>query len=43
MFCRIRSYLSTCRKQGVTATEALSLLFRGELPAFVHGTGEGAE
>ncbi|OGT89062.1 MAG: transposase [Gammaproteobacteria bacterium RIFOXYA12_FULL_61_12] len=34
MFCRIRSYLSTCRKQGVTATEALTLLFRGELPAY---------
>jgi len=34
MFCRIRSYLSTCRKQGVTATEALELLFRGERPAF---------
>jgi transposase len=34
MFCRIRSYLSTCRKQGMTATEALALLFRGERPAF---------
>jgi len=43
MFCRIRSYLSTCRKQGVTATEALTLLFRGELPAFVQGAGEEAE
>ena len=35
MFCRIRSYLSTCRKQGVSATEALNLLFRGEYPAFM--------
>lgn len=35
MFCRVRSYLSTCRKRGVTATEALTLLFRGERPAFV--------
>ncbi|MCU7899748.1 MAG: IS66 family transposase, partial [Candidatus Thiodiazotropha sp. (ex Lucinoma aequizonata)] len=26
-FCRVRSYLSTCRKQGMTATEALTLLF----------------
>lgn len=42
MFCRIRSYLSTCRKQGVTATEALALLFRGERPAFMQG-GIGAE
>lgn len=35
MFCRIRSYLSTCRKQGVTAAEALRLLFRGEWPSFM--------
>jgi transposase len=26
-FCRIRSYLSTCRKQGLTASKALSYLF----------------
>ena len=35
MFCRIRGYLSTCRKQGVAPTKALKLLFAGELPAFV--------
>ena len=35
MFCRIRSYLSTCRKQGVTASEALRLLFQGKYPAFM--------
>lgn len=35
IFCRIRGYLSTCRKHGVSASEALTLLFRGELPAFV--------
>jgi transposase len=35
MFCRIRSYLSTCRKHGVTAAEALRLLFRGEWPSFI--------
>lgn len=40
MFCRIRGYLSTCRKHGVSASEALTLLFQGEMPAFV---GEGAE
>lgn len=36
IFCRIRAYLITCRKQGVTATEALALLFKGQLPAFVY-------
>jgi len=30
IFCRVRSYLSTCRKQGVSATEALALLFQGK-------------
>ncbi|HND86613.1 MAG TPA: IS66 family transposase, partial [Pseudobdellovibrionaceae bacterium] len=35
IFCRIRSYLITCRKNGVGATEALLLLFEGQLPAFM--------
>ncbi len=35
IFCRVRSYLSTCRKQGVSATEALALLFQGKSPAFM--------
>jgi transposase len=35
MFCRIRSYLSTCRKQGVSATEAMRLLFDGKWPDFM--------
>lgn len=35
MFCRIRGYLSTCRKQGVDPTKALQLLFAGKLPNFV--------
>jgi len=35
IFCRIRSYLSTCRKQGITATEALTLLFEGRSPDFM--------
>jgi len=35
IFCRVRSYLSTCRKQGMTATEALALLFQGKSPDFM--------
>jgi len=35
MFCRIRSYLSTCRKQGLTSSAALRLLFEGKSPAFM--------
>lgn len=35
VFCRVRSYLSTCRKQGVSASQALSLLFAGKLPDFL--------
>ena len=35
IFCRVRSYLSTCRKQGITATQALTLLFEGKSPDFM--------
>ena len=35
IFCRIRSYLTTCRKQGLTASEALRLLFEGKQPSFM--------
>ena len=35
IFCRVRSYLSTCRKHGVRASEALRLLFEGKLPSFL--------
>jgi transposase len=35
IFCRVRSYLSTCRKQGMTATHALTLLFQGKNPDFM--------
>lgn len=38
-FCRIRSYLSTCRKNAVSATDALTLLFQGKLPDFVTASG----
>lgn len=32
IFCRVRSYLSTCRKHGISSTEALRSLFKGKLP-----------
>ncbi len=35
IFCRVRSYLSTCRKNDVSATQALMLLFDGVLPDFI--------
>jgi transposase len=35
IFCRVRSYLSTCRKNDVSASEALALLFKGRLPDFI--------
>ena len=34
VFCRIRGYLSTCRKHGVHPTKALRMLFAGKLPKF---------
>ena len=34
-FCRIRSYISTCRKNGISPAEALQLLFNGKLPTFI--------
>ena len=38
IFCRVRGYLSTCRKQGVSSSEALRLLFDGNLlPNFITG------
>lgn len=36
IFCRIRSYLSTCRKQGLKSSYALDLLFNGKLPDFLN-------
>ena len=35
IFCRVRSYLSTCRKHGVKSSRALELLFNGKLPDFL--------
>ncbi len=38
MFCRIRSYLYTCRKHDMNASAALQLLFEGRLPDFLTDT-----
>lgn len=35
IFCRVRAYLLTCRKNGVRPTEALRILFDGKLPSFI--------
>lgn len=34
IFCRVRSYLLTAQKHGITATDALNILFQGKLPDF---------
>ncbi len=34
-FCRIRSYISSCRKQEISSTTALDALFNGKLADFV--------
>lgn len=34
-FCRVRSYLSSCKKNGVSTFHALELLFNGKLPEFI--------
>ncbi len=33
-FCRIRGYLTTCRQQGMTASQAMALVFEEKLPDF---------
>ena len=35
IFCRVRSYLSTCRKHNLALTDALQTLFLGRLPDFI--------
>jgi hypothetical protein len=33
-YCRIKGYLSTCKKHGISSSDALKLLFNGEKPVF---------
>ena len=40
MFARIRSYLTTCRKNGVSSAEALRLRYKGQWPEFMGMTPE---
>ena len=35
IFCRVRSFLSTCRKNRLSASDALTQLFAGKLPDFL--------
>ena len=35
IFCRVRSYIFTCRKHDISPTVALQTLFSGRLPDFV--------
>lgn len=43
IFCRVRSYLLTCKKHGLKPTEALRILFSKKLPDFVTKLEKGAE
>lgn len=36
IFCRIRGFLSTCRKNNITAASALKIIFKGKCPEFVN-------
>jgi transposase len=40
IYCRIRAYLITCNKHGIEPSEALEILFKGELPYFASQFGE---
>lgn len=32
VFCRIRSYLTTCRQHGLSASQTMTLVFEGQMP-----------
>lgn len=36
IFCRVRAFLSTCKKNNASPADALRLLFQGKLPNFIH-------
>jgi transposase len=36
IFCRVRSYLLTCQKHGILPSEALRILFTGNIPDFFY-------
>ncbi len=36
IYCRNRSYIGTCKKQGIDPSEALRLLFDGTYPEFIN-------
>jgi transposase len=40
--CRIRSYQSTCRTHGLSATDALDMLFDGKTPSFMAASAQPA-
>ncbi len=39
IFCRVRGYLSSCRKQNIRASEAMRLVFEGKLPDLLTDSG----
>ena len=39
-FCRVRSYLATCKKHGIFASDALEMLFDNNLPEFFYEKSE---
>lgn len=43
IYCRIRSYLSTCRKHQVGVGEALECMFAGTWPGFIQEKLENAD
>jgi transposase len=43
IYCLIRGYISTCLKQGMTASEAVNLIFQDKLPDFVSVSNVPAE